>query len=565
MPSFFVPAKIGDVPQSAARIVEALGTGFEGSLVRAALSEALLNAIIYGTLGVRPEPGVRDPVEFHEAIRMAELQAGPRAGVDVAVRGDPDDPAERIVLISDSGPGFSWRSQLLRLADADASPEDPTDLATSGRGLALILAGTRAVEWNEVGNEVSLRFRSSHAKPPSSLSRVPGVDPFGATLPPGASPRILVVDDVDINCRLISKMLEWEGYQVRSAGDGQTAIAEVESWQPEIVVMDVNMPRMTGLEAVRHMRDKGILARTSVMLLTAGNFDGEFKSDAIEAGACAFLEKPISRRELVARVGQRLKMRETLNRAQRSQAALEVSMSQAATVMVSLMPPARIDASPGRIETLVAPTHAVGGDVVDFIRVDVHVWAVFLLDVAGHGLASALTASASRAVLLDQIRSKGSLAGALTSLNERLMEDFDRTGHQAAVAAAFVDARRGVVDIINAGCPPVALWTHDGQARLVRSGSPPAGLIGSVEFASAQFSLSEVARIVIASDGIVEAFGTPTDTLGALAIVCGTSDLPGLTNLPSERIYTALTRLGPERDDASMVWIDFTPHGGSKS
>jgi sigma-B regulation protein RsbU (phosphoserine phosphatase) len=411
-------------------------------------------------------------------------------------------------------------------------------------------------------------LRSSQAKPPSALSRPPRsvigdptsrIDPLAPTLPPVASPRILVVDDEDINCRLLSKMLEWEGYQVRRAGDGASAIAEVLTWRPEVVVMDVNMPRMTGLEALREMQDQGLLGATSVMLLTAGTFDSEYKSEAIEAGACDFLEKPISRRELIARVGQRLKAAETLDRAQKSRAALEVSMSHAASVMVSLMPPAYIDARPGRIETLVVPSHAVGGDVVDFVRVNEHAWAAFLLDVAGHGLAAALTASASRAILLDQLASTSSLAGALRALNKRLIDDFDRTGHQAAVAAAFVNARAGTVEIVNAGCPPVAVWMKNGAPQLVRSSSPPAGLIDDATFAAVQFPLADVTRIVIVSDGVVEPFGPPTDTLGALAKVCGTSALADLRGLPSERIHTSLSRLGPDRDDASLVWIDLGP------
>ena len=127
----------------------------------------------------------------------------------------------------------------------------------------------------------------------------------------------------------------------------------------------------------------------------------------------------------------------------------------------------------------------------------------------------------------------------------------------------FVDAQLGIVEIVNAGCPPVAVWTHDGQTRLVRSGSPPAGLIDDAQFASAQFSLGAVARIVLVSDGIVEAFASPADTLGALGIACANRELLGLSGLPSSQIQTSLTSLGPDRDDASVVWIEFSPQGSS--
>ncbi|MCU0686651.1 MAG: ATP-binding protein [Polyangiaceae bacterium] len=158
---FFFPARVDEVARYATQVVACLGEGFEGTLVHAAISEALLNGIVYGALGVKPAPAAeRDSVAFFHAIRDAEVLAGSRAGVTLELELSPGQPPLAAVRVSDPGPGFDWRA---RSAELD-SARGHLDVA-GGRGLLLMRAGARSVRWNDVGNEVTLLLGPGPAPP----------------------------------------------------------------------------------------------------------------------------------------------------------------------------------------------------------------------------------------------------------------------------------------------------------------------------------------------------------------------------------------------------------------
>ncbi len=568
MQSFFFTAQFNQVTEYVTTIVRALGEDFERTLVRAALSEALLNSIVYGCLRVEASPEDRDPIDFRRQILAAELDADPELGIGVEVRAQED--GDGLVVIRDPGPGFEWRARLEQLADLDASPDSFENLPMGGRGLTIILAGTRRVTWNDAGNEITLRFARATSGTMAKASPAWAEPNAGASameaLPTSRRPsvlaatsqshgKILVVDDVEVNRAVLRHMLEREGYAVVLAGDGPTAIHKVRVHRPDVVIMDVNMPCMSGVQALKEMRDLDLLHGTSVILLTAAKFDSDFRSEAIENGAVDFLEKPVSRRELIARLRRIVQMRAAVTIAERKREDLEGSVQNASALMEALLPPARIRAEPGIVESLVCPCEAVGGDLVDFVRISPGAWAVFLVDVAGHGFAAALTASACRATLRSHLIEGASVVAAAGALHARLLDDFDRTGQHAAIALVLVAADAGRVELLNAGCPPIVIWNRQGESSLVRSASPPTGLLDEPRFERSVLALSDISRIAVVSDGAIAPFATPIGTEQALVHLFGTAvGLHGL-QLPVARIREQFLALETDRDDASLVWI----------
>ena len=113
-----------------------------------------------------------------------------------------------------------------------------------------------------------------------------------------AAPRILVVDDEANLRRVVTSYLEAEGYLVATAADGAAALAEVRRQRPDLVVLDVAMPGMDGIEALREMRT---FSDTYVIMLTA-RADETDKLIGLSVGADDYMTKPFSPRELVARV-----------------------------------------------------------------------------------------------------------------------------------------------------------------------------------------------------------------------------------------------------------------------
>jgi two-component system, cell cycle response regulator len=123
------------------------------------------------------------------------------------------------------------------------------------------------------------------------------------------SARILVVDDIDANVRLLAAKLEAEYYDVLTAFDGATALAIAASEAPDIVLLDVMMPGMDGFAVCRRLKDDPLTRHIPVVLVTALDSRGD-KITGLEAGADEFLTKPIDDILLFARVRSltRLKM-----------------------------------------------------------------------------------------------------------------------------------------------------------------------------------------------------------------------------------------------------------------
>lgn len=119
--------------------------------------------------------------------------------------------------------------------------------------------------------------------------------------------RILVVDDVPENVRLLVAVLEAHGYETISATDGRTALELAESARPDLVLLDVMMPQPDGYAVCRQLRQGAETAILPVIMLTAS--DGPEKTKAIEAGADDFIPKPFDRDELLTRIRSLLRIK----------------------------------------------------------------------------------------------------------------------------------------------------------------------------------------------------------------------------------------------------------------
>ncbi len=131
--------------------------------------------------------------------------------------------------------------------------------------------------------------------------------------------RILVVDDTAANVRLLGQVLLLAGYEVVTAASGEEGLAKVVFARPDLVLLDVVMPEMSGYEVCRALRANPATALLPVVMVTALDPESE-RVKGIEAGADDFLSKPINQPELLARVKSLLRIR-ALHRKIEDQAA----------------------------------------------------------------------------------------------------------------------------------------------------------------------------------------------------------------------------------------------------
>ena len=151
----------------------------------------------------------------------------------------------------------------------------------------------------------------AESAPAAPKVSVPVVAPPVATTPRAAAPsdaapatgrkRVLVVEDSPTIVSVIQYFLELEGFEVLVAGDGRTGLHMALEQCPDVIVSDVNMPAMTGVEMVRALRGDPKASRVRILMLTSED-SVESETAGLEAGADDYILKPVEPRRLAARV-----------------------------------------------------------------------------------------------------------------------------------------------------------------------------------------------------------------------------------------------------------------------
>ena len=122
---------------------------------------------------------------------------------------------------------------------------------------------------------------------------------------------ILIVDDNPENLRVLSSLLSKEGYRIRVAKDGKQALATIEESEPDLLLMDVQMPKMDGFEVCRRIKKNKKLKEFPIIFISALG-DSFNKKVGFEAGAVDYVDKPIDADEVKARVKVHLELKSRL-------------------------------------------------------------------------------------------------------------------------------------------------------------------------------------------------------------------------------------------------------------
>jgi signal transduction histidine kinase len=234
--------------------------------------------------------------------------------------------ADRLVLtISDSGIGIP-KDQLEAIFEEFHQVADDARRNYEGSGLGLsmvrdlieLMGGTVDVQ-SETGRGSTFKVvipEQSQVHVKQAREEIPTLALPLATLPTqvtapvrspasrihqGFSQRILVVDDNEINCEVIQHMLENQGYEVLVAYGGQEALVKMRTELPDLVLLDMMMPQVSGEDVIKAMKHDQLLQDTPVILVTARASEDD-RLFGLSLGADDYLAKPIHQDELLMRV-----------------------------------------------------------------------------------------------------------------------------------------------------------------------------------------------------------------------------------------------------------------------
>jgi DNA-binding response OmpR family regulator len=122
---------------------------------------------------------------------------------------------------------------------------------------------------------------------------------------PDRPPRVLVVEDDEEIAQVLQRSLRMEGYEVRTSADGEAALADADAFSPDLVILDLGLPKLDGIDVARTLRAEGDVP---ILMLTARDAV-EARVAGLDEGADDYLVKPFERQELLARLRALLRRR----------------------------------------------------------------------------------------------------------------------------------------------------------------------------------------------------------------------------------------------------------------
>jgi phosphoserine phosphatase RsbU/P len=339
-----------------------------------------------------------------------------------------------------------------------------------------------------------------------------GVGPHDDRGAAGASvsARILVVDDHRPNVELLARHLDGLGYDVATADTGPRALASIAAARPDVVLLDIGMPGMSGLDVLHRLRADPTTADLPVILVS-GRDATEDVVAGLKLGAHDYVTKPINMPILEARLETRTSLKRSRDRLKQT-ASLQAAelertaqeMQEAIQVQRSIMPRAPLATDALAIAWSYEPIAEVGGDLFDVIPLPGGRMLLFVADAMGHGVQAALVVSTVKATLAAHLHEADDLPILMGVLDLAVGDLFD--DRFVTAAACVVDPGSRTLHYAVAGHPPILVSGAGGVVAL-HAGGVPLGTGLAMPIEGGRIALDPGAAILLYTDGLTDAHG----------------------------------------------------------
>ncbi|MDF3809607.1 MULTISPECIES: fused response regulator/phosphatase [Rhodopseudomonas] len=377
--------------------------------------------------------------------------------------------------------------------------------------------------------------------------------------------KILIVDDDPLSCRLLEAILKKHQFRnLRFADGGISALEQIDSFRPDLVLLDMQMPDLSGLEVVERVRQRPELIDMAILAQTA-TVDRKEMGTLFMAGVSDFLSKPINPAELISRVAVHLErqtlLRELRDYRGRTSQELEAAQRMQAELLPGPLLQQEIAHEAGlRIGCYARPSSEIGGDLWGLLPISAGVFGIFLADFAGHGVTAALNTFRLHALIHEYRALHGEPVELVTMLNERLARLLP-PGQFATFLYVVIDSEADLLRYVSAGAPPPIVTTgRDGPSEFAEANGVPLGVARGVQYDLHERPFTPESRLLLFSDGLPEFPDDYGDRIGDDGLLGAISVAdPELTPHEVIELVCNVAGIGPESalpDDTTIICID---------
>ena len=339
------------------------------------------------------------------------------------------------------------------------------------------------------------------------------------------TPLILVVDDIPKNLQVVGATLYQEGYKIAMVDSGEKVFELLETTIPDLILLDVMMPDMDGYEICEKLKQIDVARNIPIIFLTAQS-DTDSLLAGFRVGGVDYVAKPFIREELLARIRTQIRLKFSkekitedakiindmnlaLKKANDEKDQLldiiNAGLQQGADYVASLLP-RKINEGPIRTDWRYQPSTQLGGDNFGYHWIDDDNFLMYLMDVSGHGIGSALLSVSVMNILKTENLRKTDFREPDQVL-KRLNKIYQMTDHNDrffTIWYGVYNKNTRLLKYANAGHPPGILVDQSGSGHELTVKNIVIGALPEIEYHSDSIEVKPYSRLYIFSDGVYE-------------------------------------------------------------
>ena len=326
-------------------------------------------------------------------------------------------------------------------------------------------------------------------------------------------PLILVVDDNPTNIDILQMRLMANNYEVITATDGAMGLDMAIEKVPDLILLDIMMPKMDGLEVCRKLKKNSDLPFIPIILVTAKT-DSKDVVAGLEAGGDEYLTKPVDHAALVARVKSMLRIKSLHDTVLEQSTQLKKQLKTASNIQTLFWPKIPQLASGSHIWAVSIPAYYVGGDLYDIITLSDGSLLAYVADVSDKGVPAALIMAALSSKIRSEAKNNSDIGQLLYSINNNIYKLLSDEGYFATIVLVRFWPNTGKMEL-SLGGHLEPLWISNNKIlKLPQLNGISLGIMANASYDKAEITLSPGESMLLYSDGLIEAVNEKQEFFG---------------------------------------------------